>query len=165
MKPELTPTSFSKPKLREVSAVPQITHFWLAKPLGSSVQKASWDTSCDRWIPAGLREGAANSQERGCLADLAAHVALFPPLSFPHPSSSSLLSAMTAACPKLWALGYVNISSSLKMPTSQLWCSLHSGSHQRVSCGGPYTAISQGQKLRRANDSNSWGSLWAGMTL
>lgn len=51
------------------------------------------------------------------------------------------------------------------MPTSRLWCTLCSGSQQKVSCGGPSAAISQGQQLRQANDSSSWGLLWAGMTL
>lgn len=51
------------------------------------------------------------------------------------------------------------------MPTSRVWCPFCSGSHQKASCGCPCAAISQGQQLRRANDSSSWGLLWAGMSL
>lgn len=94
---------------------------------------------------------AADSQTRGCLADPAAHVALCPSPSFPCPSGSSLPSAMTAACPKLRASGYINDSSSLKMPTDQLRCSLCCGSNQGVSCGGPCAAV-------------SWGNSWDGQT-
>lgn len=139
-------------------------HFWPALALGSSVQKASWDASCRQVFTWLVCEREAADSQRGCLADLAAHVALFPSPSFLHHSSSSLLSAITAVCPKLPALGYINVSSSLKMTTSQLWCSSYSSSHWRVSCGGPFTAVGQGQQ-RQANDSNSRGSLWGRTTL
>lgn len=118
--------------------------FWPGKTLGSSTEEAGWEQVNTGWSVRKLL-----TLKRGDARQT------FPWASFPHPSSSSLLSAMTPACPVLRGLGYINISSSLKMPPSQLWCPLGSSSHRRVSCGGSCTATSQGQQLSQANDSNS----------
>lgn len=94
---------------------------------------------------------AADSWNREHLADLAA---LLPPWSLPPWPIPPV-----ASCWMQWqlqALGSIHISSSLQMPTGRLWCTLCSGSHQKVSCGYPRAATSWGHQV---NDSSSQGLL------